>query len=94
MAGILQCIFRLIPATDYDASRPPILGNPAASQADLSGGPGGDCGVEPFNGALVSPGGSHDGPGPGASYLTESFSCFPGLNFTTLVAGILMGLPV
>ena len=29
-----------------------------------------------------------------APYLTESFSCFPGLNFTTLVAGILMGLPV
>ena len=27
-------------------------------------------------------------------YLTMSLSCFPGLNFTTLVAGILMGLPV
>jgi hypothetical protein len=29
-----------------------------------------------------------------AHYLTVSFSCFPGLNFTTLVAGILIGLPV
>lgn len=29
-----------------------------------------------------------------ASYFTKSFSCFPGLNFTTRVAGILMGLPV
>ena len=32
--------------------------------------------------------------GRSLDYFTMSFNCLPGLNFTTLVAGILMGLPV
>jgi hypothetical protein len=81
MPGILQCIFRLIPATDYDASRPPILGNPAASQANLGGGLGGDCGAEPFNGALVSPGVQSRRPWPGGFLLNGIFQLFSRLKF-------------